>query len=555
MPRCLNDAARSFKPGQPSPSGYGYCAHAEPPHSRRRGCNDKVWETKPDVNGRLAWRATNQDDKDAFEEPDWATCGVAPPVIRLKSVLPNKAKPPAMKSLPNLQKRAGKAKVGSCKTGCAEGLTCWPETGRCRKSAAATVTRQVPKKQPQPQALVKRQPASSRGPNTRQPARPPAVKRTVSALQAMIRAAAEAYYNRNPVMSDRSYDRLVDELESLNPRDPVLTEIGAPVAHGAVPLPYAMMSLDKVKRGTNKLAAWASAHPGPYVVSDKLDGTSAMIVWSPDPRELPRMFRRGTGTHGADISHLLRYVVSPSTLRGGGGAVRQNSRVAVRGELVVGTSDAARLGRYKNARTHANALATQGAGKAEDYKPLRFVAYELVHPRTEKSDQMNVLRSLGLECVTHTTTPSATDASLGSLLAKRRAASRYDIDGLVVEAAGVHVLTARNPKYAIAFKDPSAAEVHETTVTSVEWNLTKSGNLVPVAMFEPVHIGGTTIRRASAHNARRVVEWGIGKGAIIEVVRAGDVIPKIQGVKRKAEPSLPTQPHRWNATKVHLIPL
>jgi NAD-dependent DNA ligase len=164
----------------------------------------------------------------------------------------------------------------------------------------------------------------------------------VSSLESEIARATHAYYNTSkPIMSDAQFDLLLDELARVAPESPVLKKVGAPVPAGTkVKLPYPMMSLDKLKSGTG---ARAARNAGPYVIADKLDGTSAMLAGG-------RMFRRGTGTHGADISHLIALVK--------GANVR--THMAVRGEIIIRKADASRVipRIAKDARSAVNALVT-----------------------------------------------------------------------------------------------------------------------------------------------------------------------------------------------------
>lgn len=385
---------------------------------------------------------------------------------------------------------------------------------------------------------------------------------SVAGLRAKIRAAAKAYFNgTKPLATDREYDALVDELDRRAPNDALLKAVGADPGRGAVKLPFPMMSLNKVRRGRGELASWVARRPDAdeFTVSDKLDGTSAMVVWRPSGERAA--FRRGTGDRGANVSHLVELVVPRvARTRCAALALADGAAVAVRGELVVRTTD--RATRFANARSHANALATrsapESAADAAEFAPLRFVAYELVSPRLEKRAQMSALKRLGFEVVFHRRAGRShlTDDALGDAFASRRRSSPYDIDGLVVEAGGVHAVAARrNPEYAVAFKDPSAGERRVTTVRAVEWRESaKTGNLAPTVAFDPVVIDGVTIRRATGHNAKRVRDLGIGVGARVEVVRAGNVIPSIAAVVERAKrAAVPSVPYEWSASGVHAV--
>jgi len=369
----------------------------------------------------------------------------------------------------------------------------------------------------------------------------------VRQLEARLRAASEAYYNTGtPTMSDAEFDALADVLRELAPNSAALSAVGAPVAGAKVALPYPMMSLDKVKDAA-RAQRWADKHPGPYTVSDKLDGTSAMFASG-------KMYRRGTGDVGADVSHLAAGLV-PARAR--------NAALAVRGEIVMRKADFAKLkardDSVVDARSLVNALVNRKAVDPSDavLKASRFVAYEVVHPRMDKAAQFAALKAAGYETAWHVQLPVLSDpAVLTDLFTRRRAESPYNVDGLVVEAAGAHDLVqSRNPDYAFAFKAVLPDQGGETTVIDVVYESSRDGRLTPRVSFEPVLANGVTMRWATAHNARFVQDAGIGPGARVVVVRSGDVIPKIVSVPRPVAPKLPPQSPAWawDANGVHAV--
>lgn len=372
----------------------------------------------------------------------------------------------------------------------------------------------------------------------------PVDRARVRHLESVIRRASRAYYNTGtPIMTDEEFDRQVDELRRLAPRSPALAEVGAPVAQGskAVLLPFPMMSLDKIKSGTSR---WTSKNAGPYVVSDKLDGTSAMISGN-------KMFRRGTGVNGADISALA------PRIRGANLA----TPMSVRGEVIIRRKDFAKVVPKiaKDARSAVNALVTAKTGDPATAAVARFVAYEIVDPRMDKRDQFEALRKAGFETAWHAEVGASEvdDARLTSLFEKRRRVSPYNVDGIVVTASGVHAPSAtRNPTHAFAFKSLVDGQGGWTTVRAVTWSAGRDGRLSPKVQFDPVTTSdGVTMRFATGHNARYVRENGIGPGAKVFVARSGDVIPTIGGVREAAKPAMP--PARpawhWDARGVHAV--
>lgn len=362
---------------------------------------------------------------------------------------------------------------------------------------------------------------------------------SVKQLASKIKAAADAYYNTGePTMSDADFDALVDELGERDPGNAVLTQVGAPVAGAKVDLPYPMMSLDKVKAGTEK---WAAKHPGPYVLSDKLDGTSAMLAGG-------KLYRRGTGKVGADVSHLIPHVVSKKAAA---------TKLVVRGEIVIAKADFDGSVAV-DARSAVNALVNKKAVGGPDpvLDAARFVAYEVVEPRMDKADQFKALKAAGFEVAWHETCATIDDDMLAAKFAERRRASKYNVDGVVVQAAGVHAVGDKNPTYAFAFKSVQQDQGRTTVVTDVVYESSRDGRLVPRVNFEPIVLDtGVTMRWATAHNARFVQDHGIGPGAVVHVVRSGDVIPKIIRVDEPVAPKLPpAEPEwAWDANGVHAV--
>ena len=124
---------------------------------------------------------------------------------------------------------------------------------------------------------------------------------------------------------------------------------------------------------------------------------------------------------------------------------------------------------------------------------------------------------------------------LSEYLKERRTKGNYVIDGVIVTDNGIHDRNEdSNPEYAFAFKDILEDQKAESKIIEIEWKVSKNGYLNPTVIIEPVSIGGVEIKRVTAHNAKYVVDNKLGKGALIEIIRSGDVIPYIQKVLKPA---------------------
>ncbi len=358
---------------------------------------------------------------------------------------------------------------------------------------------------------------------------------TIKNIVALLREASDAYYNGKPLtMDDETFDGLVETLRQKDPKNPFLAEVGAPPREGAVALPYPMPSLDKIKPGQDALSRFLGA-AGPYVLSEKLDGLSAL--WVPATRKL---YLRGDGIVGQDISHLVTLGVL--------GLVRPGTPtpVAVRGELVVPRSAVQTL-----ARSWVNGVIHQKVPVAADVSRIRFVAYDLLEPKgLTRGQAFAWLLNQGFELPFTKAAPIAPSTEfLAQTLRERRSESAYDTDGIVVayDAVPLRPVAGKNPKDMVAFKMPLAEQSATTTLEEVLWKPSAQGYLIPTLRFRPVEINGARIEFATGHNARTIVDKGLGAGATIRIRRSGDVIPTLDAVLVGAkEPGLPPTDGTWS---------
>ncbi len=369
----------------------------------------------------------------------------------------------------------------------------------------------------------------------------------IASLVQQLRDASAAYYNGGtPLMDDETFDAAVDRLRELDATNPFLSEVGsAPTDGTAVTLPVPMPSLDKIKPGEDRLTKFLSTRDHSFVVSEKLDGLSAL--WIPAKKKL---YLRGDGLKGQDVSHLvdlgLQGLRPPAEGEGG---------EMVRGELILPRSAGESL-----ARSWVNGIVHRSLPTRTDVSRIRFVAYELVKPSgVSRSQQFIWLTSDGYEVPWHTTVAHLDQTTLAKWLQDRRATSLYDTDGLVVglDAAPKSESTAtkvRNPKDCVAFKMPLAEQSAETTVRAIEWGISAQGYMIPTLRFDPVVIGSATIQCCTGHNAKTVLEGQIGPGARVVIRRSGDVIPKLDRVVTGAGevPFPPEGTYEWDATHTHI---
>jgi NAD-dependent DNA ligase len=369
-------------------------------------------------------------------------------------------------------------------------------------------------------------------------------------LEQLLDAADERYYlSDDPLFSDAFYEQLLDEFNARSDtKRPA--RIGArPTIGKEVRLPIHMGSMDKMKMGTGKVDRWTTSYPGPYLLSSKLDGVSALYTGK-------KLFTRGDGTTGQDISFLIPHLSLPKIA----------SKAIVRGEILIPRArfrtEAFKKadGRpYENARNTVSGLVNslEDNYRRDIADACHFVAYERIthgDQQERPSSQLTRLAEMGFRTVDHLLREAVSDEILSALLDEHLLGD-YDIDGLIVASDHPYQRNVEgNPDYAQAFKKPIESLIATTTVTTVTWNMTRTRYFKPVLELVPVKIDGVTVKRVTAHNAKYVFDQRLGKGSIIRVLRSGGVIPKVFEVLSHSDQVVgPESPHRWNETEVDLV--
>jgi len=362
----------------------------------------------------------------------------------------------------------------------------------------------------------------------------------------MIQECNRTYYHHSqPLLSDNEYDIWKEYGEKKFPQHRLLKEVGAPVGaveRNKVTLPYEMPSMDKIKPDTGALGGWMKKYGGPYVISCKLDGVSGLYVMEKGGAKL---YTRGDGVVGQDITHLLRALKLPTVPVG----------VAVRGEFIIPKHvfEEKYKGTFANPRNLVSGVvnAKKVDEKAVD---LHFVAYEVVAPSMSPSQQMRQLTEWGFEVVRHSTRGTLTNEELSAILLDWRANYEYEIDGVIVCDDHIYPRVSGNPEYAFAFKMVISDQMAECKVVDVIWTPSKNGYLKPRVRIEPVALGGVTIEYATGFNGKFIADNRIGVGALIQIIRSGDVIPYIRGVVVPAEVTkMPEVSFEWTDTHVDIV--
>jgi len=361
-------------------------------------------------------------------------------------------------------------------------------------------------------------------------------------LSLLLRELNKSYFNQKPLMSDSQYDIIKEYFEKKYPANQVICEIGAAVSSRKVNLPYLMGSMDKIKPDTNALTSWVGKFKGPYVLSCKLDGVSGLYTTE---GFIPKLYTRGDGKVGQDISHLIPYLNLP-----------KNKNIVIRGEFIIPKSvfETKYKTEFANPRNMVAGIVNHKSVNESVIKDLHFVSYELIKPVMKPSEQMTFLSTMDLKVVFWRAENNLTNEILSQSLIEWREKYLYEIDGIIVTNNNIYERKAGNPEHAFAFKMVLSDQIAEAKVIDVIWTPSKDGYLKPRVQIEPINLGGVRIEYATGFNGAFIRDNKIGVGAVIELIRSGDVIPHIRKVTISAEEAkMPLVSYKWNDTHVDIM--
>lgn len=367
----------------------------------------------------------------------------------------------------------------------------------------------------------------------------------IDTLIKMLRAADDRYHNgQESFFSDADYDSVKQYAQQAAPDDLYFVGVGSEVRGGKVKLPFPMGSLTQAYAGDTK--QWVQKHnlvDDEFIVTEKLDGISCLLIYGADSK-LKIAYSRGDGTMGADITrHVSKIHRIPKQL------FMNEGDLVVRAEIIFKKNDwdivktkITRSGGefYKNARNCVAGLMNASESDPVAYQYLSVVAYEVIGQNISKEYQLLMLDRLGF-ATPHTKVfvdgSWFDDDQLIDILNQMRTMSEYEIDGIVLEVSDFNIRNkinptkdTLNPEYARKFKIADASNYAETEVVEVQFAISKNGYLKPRIKIKPVELVGVTVQYATGFNAKFIRDNKIGPGAIIKIIRSGDVIPYIIGV-------------------------
>ena len=390
----------------------------------------------------------------------------------------------------------------------------------------------------------------------------------ITRLRDEIRGHERRYYVLdNPAVSDAEFDRLMTRLKEIEAVHPELVTADSPTQRiGGAPRKgfetrahhppmrsldnaFSYDDLDNFDRRVRELAGRDNVE---YIVEHKFDGLSIALHY--ESGELTRGVTRGDGTTGEDVTANVRAIrsiplgIDPEASK----RLGLGQAFEVRGEIIMPRSafqDLNRQQEERGARRFANPRnAAAGAVRVLDpsvtaSRRLEFFGYALLAsgrvPFLRHSETLAAIASLHFK---------VSEWELCSALAQvkeycdawesKRETLAYEIDGIVVKVDQVSVqqelgFTSKAPRWAIAYKYPARQET--TVVRAVDFQVGRMGTLTPVALLDPVVVGGVTVSRSTLHNMDEIDRLGLAVGDTVLVERAGEVIPHIVKVMQPGE--------------------
>lgn len=367
-------------------------------------------------------------------------------------------------------------------------------------------------------------------------------------LVAVLNEASKAYYQKDTeIMSNLEYDRLYDELVSLEKKTGIVLA-NSPTVHVGYEVlselekqehPAPMLSLDKTKE-VSALISWLGNHEG--VLSWKLDGLTVVLTY--EGGELKNAVTRGNGEIGEVITNNAKTFVNVPK------QIPYLGRLVLRGEAVIRYSDFNKMneeipeaeGKYKNPRNLCSGSVRQLNNEITAKRHVHFYAFALVADVLNEQQMKEIgydntmtgrfswLAKQGFDVVEHFVVTKDTLEDQVMDFAARIPDNDIPSDGLVLSYNDIVYgkslgTTAKFPRDSIAFK--WADEQAQTRLLKVEWSPSRTGLINPVAVFEPVELEGTTVTRASLHNVSILRALGLGIGDEITVYKANMIIPQV----------------------------
>lgn len=371
--------------------------------------------------------------------------------------------------------------------------------------------------------------------------------RMTELVELLNKANYEYYVLDNSSLSDREYDMLYRELQQLEketntilPKSPTIN-IGYPVVSklNKVEHDIPLKSLDNIfdEEGIEKFCR-LSPTERVIILSTKLDGLTTKIEYD-DNGYLIRASTRGDGYIGEDVTHNIHTFTNiPYKINHKGGLVIVGESYILKEDFVDINKEREKQGLqlFKNPRNLASGSIRSLDSKTCATRRLRFSAFGVQKGVNSNSKfaEFIFLQDLGIPVVSHIVVKNNDTSGyiMDCIQALKADNNKNGVpnDGVVLAYDDIEFSkslgeTSKFPKHSVAFK--FLEESHTTIVKDIEWQVTRTGIINPVAILEPVEIEGSTVQRATLHNLDYINELKIGMGDKVKVIKAKAIIPKI----------------------------
>jgi DNA ligase (NAD+) len=369
-------------------------------------------------------------------------------------------------------------------------------------------------------------------------------------VELLIKSDNQYYNSGKPIFTDFEYDEIKEYLRSIDKKNNYFKLIGADVNDdNKVKLPFFLGSQDKIKDDDKTLQKWIKKYndPSSYIIGEKLDGISCLIVFNNDKDNKILIYTRGNGIYGQNISHLKNKI--------NGIPLNIKDKISVRGEIIINKSNWEKIShKGSNARNVVAGFVNSKIIDNEVAKYVEFVVYDVLEPRTNLETALITAFNYGFNVVKNIKIEYLSISTLYDMYKEWKKLSKYEIDGLVITHNSIYkIKSGENPKYSFAFKSLSMQEDAIVIVTDIEWNISKDKYLKPIVKFNEIKLNGVKIKQATGFNADYIVKNNIGIGSKLAIIRSGDVIPHIKEVlTQSSKPLMPDVPYIWKGKDIIL---
>ena len=377
------------------------------------------------------------------------------------------------------------------------------------------------------------------------------------------------------IMSEAAADSLKHELALIEEQYPELVTPDSPtqrvagraldkfkkITHAERMISLAdVFSKEEVAEWLDRIAKLGAIDPELFV-DIKMDGLACALIY--EDGLLVQAVTRGDGKVGEDVTMNVRTIENVPL------SIPQKEHTEVRGEIVIFKADFERMNaeqraagklEFANPRNLAAGSIRQLDPKIAASRPLKFMGYDMVSPNLAKNSEVyEMLDKLGFRTSHQQKVFRGLDAAMNFInhLNEVRGNLPFGTDGAVIKVNDRKVyqslgIVGKTPRAAIAFKYP--AEEATTVVKDIVISIGRTGAATPVAVFDPVHVAGTTVRHASLHNADEIARLDVRIGDTVVIYKAGDIIPQISRVLKELRPDHPAPAFDYEQALVEQYP-